>query len=1080
MLLGGDLPAQRRFLEEHPELLSYSSLAQLQRTLTLMQQKDVTLEAPVTFDLNLEVRGSWDRLWLLLFDALHRGGGVQAIREAYVHWHGGFALDIPDWLGPLIERDRALKRTGHSSQTAHQRVALWEGAIARLQRESTGSAPEIQAEIYVRTQEAYEDAYGLNKPELQQKELACIQFSLNIYNETRYPYAWARRQSLLGALYLRRLQGDRAEQIEQAIACLQATLRVFTERDFPLEWAQTHNYLGLAYRDRLQGNKEENQEQGILFFEAALRVLSERAAPIDWAMVQANLGVLYLERVRERKEQNLRQAIAYLRAALRVFTRETSPVEWAMSQMELGNALVLYSGGDTGEKRQQAIACFQEALRVYTERDFPLEWAMTQTNLGNIYSHQTGAVGENLVKDLEQAIAFYQASLHVYTEQDFPVEWARSQLDLGTVYVLRQQGDARENGRQAIACFQTALRIYTRRAFPEMHRLTAQNLVTCASMNELWELTHAAAVNAREAEEDLLALTAGVKEIDTLLRQRRDTVLFDAFALTRLGRYAEAVESIERGQAYGLAAARLLNAADPQRISDPLRRATYLQRRSALQEAQAAVQSATTLRPDRTEWLARTATLRQARAAFDAAVAAIRAAGDPADFLSDTFSAQTLLHILAAKPVGHALIYLLVTPWGGLALGVLNPPPGTSPRFDVLDLPALTRKIFYEREIENEGSYLRMLFEHRLSSRALGQSLDWLVQAGLRQLSDWLQTENISSLTLIPCGILDAFPLLAVPLEVTDGAGVTLADRYVASVAPCARALLDSVPTLGQRRGVVALGNPYPTHQPLAWGEAEALTLAYLGENAERVFVQYEADRAHLLNALHTAKVVEVSCHAVAADDYLQSHLLLANGERFLLADALNGAVADMHGLRVLILSACQTAILSLQGALSEVRSLAGGMLQAGARAVLAALWPVDDKATYLLMVRFAQEWFPHMETEPPAAALARAQHWLRTVTNHQLHIWQTTEPLSKIIARTRAFAETAIPTGDADFLPARGTFSPTTGEQNAPAFHQRYTEEDAQEIVQAVVLGWTSENDPERCPYADPYYWSGFQLYGW
>lgn len=90
---------------------------------------------------------------------------------------------------------------------------------------------------------------------------------------------------------------------------------------------------------------------------------------------------------------------------------------------------------------------------------------------------------------------------------------------------------------------------------------------------------------------------------------------------------------------------------------------------------------------------------------------------------------------------------------------------------------------------------------------------------------------------------------------------------------------------------------------------------------------------------------------------------------------------ANLSGLRLFILSACQTAILDLHGARDEVRSLAVGALQAGAQAVLAALWPVDDEATYLLMVRFAQEWLPRIGQEPPAAALARAQYWLRTVT---------------------------------------------------------------------------------------------------
>jgi len=1073
MLLESDLCAQRRFLEEHLELLSYSSLALLQRMVAPPQPVYATQGTHIK--INVESRGAMNRLWLLLFDARQRGGDVQAIRDAYVNWHGGFALGVPGWLGPIIERDRALQHSGHRSQRARQRIALWKGAIEHAQRESGGLVPEVQAEMHVKAQEAYDDAHGLDKPELQQRERACLLFSLNIYTRARYPYAWAHRQARMGALYLNDLQGDRAENIEKAIACLQAVLHFFTEQDVPFEWAQTHNYLGWAYRDRLQGNREENQEQGMLFFEAALRVLSEDEAPIDWAMIQSNLGVLYLERLRGPHTLNLRSAIACLQMALRVFTQETSPREWALTQMELGNALSQYSEGDPTANRQQAITCFQAALCVYTEEHFQLEWAMTQSNLGNMYGIQANASKEK--PSMEQAIAHHQASLRVFTEQDFPVEWARSQNNLGTVYIQRQQGDEQENCKKAIACLQAALQVYTRQAFPELHRSASLNLAYCAARNGLWELTHTAAVNAQEAEEDLLALAAGVKERDTILLQGEERVFYDAFALTRLGRHAQAAESIERGRARSLAAAHLLNAADPQRIGDLGLREAYLMRRSALQEAQATLQQATHRQPGREEWLARVSRQHQARAAFDEIISTIRAAKDPADFLYDDFSAETLLHIIAEKPTGYALIYLLLTPWGGLAVGILNPAPGTSPRFVALDLPALTPDAFHREAVKGEESYLWSAFHHRL----LKNKLDWLAEVALRPLAIRLLQEGISSLTLIPCGILAAFPLLSVPLGVINSQLVTLADCCVASVAPNARSIFHGTRLQRPRHGVASLGDPCPTCKRLRWGEAEALTLAHLGGDPSRAVVRYEADRTQLLAMLRTAKVVAASCHGLAAEDYLQSCLSLANGTRLTLADALNGAITDMHGLRLFILSACQTAVPGFKGAIDEVRSLAVGMLQAGARAALASLWSVDDRATYLLMVRFAQEWFPRMESEPPAAALARAQRWLRTVTNRELQDWQAREPLPEIIATLRpAEINPADLLEDSTLSPGRGTFSSHADVQDGFASSQRYTMQEAEQTLQEVAQRRAQRSDPADRPYADPFYWAGFQLYGW
>ncbi|HEY6543136.1 MAG TPA: CHAT domain-containing protein, partial [Ktedonobacteraceae bacterium] len=168
------------------------------------------------------------------------------------------------------------------------------------------------------------------------------------------------------------------------------------------------------------------------------------------------------------------------------------------------------------------------------------------------------------------------------------------------------------------------------------------------------------------------------------------------------------------------------------------------------------------------------------------------------------------------------------------------------------------------------------------------------------------------------------------------------------------------------------------------------------------------------------------------------------------------------------ILSACQTAMLDLQGARDEVRSLAAGMLQAGAAAILASLWAVDDRATYLLMVRFALEWFPQMNGEPPARALAHAQHWLRTVTNRELQVWQANiSPLPVSAINLAKGSETA---AGEHVLVNRGQLVAVRGRAN------RFDAAQAQDLIQADAEGLASD----ACPFADPYYWAGFQITGW
>ena len=195
------------------------------------------------------------------------------------------------------------------------------------------------------------------------------------------------------------------------------------------------------------------------------------------------------------------------------------------------------------------------------------------------------------------------------------------------------------------------------------------------------------------------------------------------------------------------------------------------------------------------------------------------------------------------------------------------------------------------------------------------------------------------------------------------------------------------------------MGDPRVTHQELKWGEAEALTVAELARRLglpAEARVQEKATHGWLLNRLADALLVDASCHGFFnAREPLDSSLALARSveaTRLTLRELLNQGIEGrgaLFGLRLLILSACQTGILDLRGAKDEMRSLTAGVLEAGADAALGALWSVDDKATYLLIVRFAQLWLPQMETMPPAEALAQAQHWLRTVTNRELRAWR-------------------------------------------------------------------------------------------
>lgn len=104
---------------------------------------------------------------------------------------------------------------------------------------------------------------------------------------------------------------------------------------------------------------------------------------------------------------------------------------------------------------------------------------------------------------------------------------------------------------------------------------------------------------------------------------------------------------------------------------------------------------------------------------------------------------------------------------------------------------------------------------------------------------------------------------------------------------------------------------------------------------------------------------------AASAEDPLASGLRLATG--VLSVDAITGLTALRGHVRLVVLSACQTAIEVADAALAppdEVISAARGFAVAGVPSVIGSLWDVDDDATRALMQAFyAALATPHLDT---------------------------------------------------------------------------------------------------------------------
>ncbi|MEB3294348.1 MAG: CHAT domain-containing protein, partial [Synechococcales bacterium] len=134
---------------------------------------------------------------------------------------------------------------------------------------------------------------------------------------------------------------------------------------------------------------------------------------------------------------------------------------------------------------------------------------------------------------------------------------------------------------------------------------------------------------------------------------------------------------------------------------------------------------------------------------------------------------------------------------------------------------------------------------------------------------------------------------------------------------------------------------------------------------------------------LKEAAIVHFSCHGTANfNQPLNSGLLMNDGLltlRDLLALNLAEDTNGNHGIRLAILSACETGIPGIE-TIDEVVSLPIGLLQAGVAGVISSLWSVSELSTMILLTKFYVLW--RNNGKDPDDALRQAQQWTYSTTD--------------------------------------------------------------------------------------------------
>jgi len=251
---------------------------------------------------------------------------------------------------------------------------------------------------------------------------------------------------------------------------------------------------------------------------------------------------------------------------------------------------------------------------------------------------------------------------------------------------------------------------------------------------------------------------------------------------------------------------------------------------------------------------------------------------------------------------------------------------------------------------------------------------------GLERLAAAIRP-SVEHLVLVPHDTLVHAPFAALPVGVGDE---RLCERFTLSYAPNPRwvdagAAARPAPFRPRRfLGVAVHDAPGAGLAGLRCASEEIRAAAALmpGGSSSRLLEDAAAQPGAVLDALADVEWAHFACHGVF--DRTAPHLsrLLVGGDGRAPGEVSLTDVQrrSLRHLRVVVLAACWAASTAVLPG-SEFVCLPASFLRAGARAVVAPLWSVDDATS----VAFMKALYAAAASAPTPAALARVQRsWLR------------------------------------------------------------------------------------------------------
>lgn len=266
--------------------------------------------------------------------------------------------------------------------------------------------------------------------------------------------------------------------------------------------------------------------------------------------------------------------------------------------------------------------------------------------------------------------------------------------------------------------------------------------------------------------------------------------------------------------------------------------------------------------------------------------------------------------------------------------------------------------------------YHRAVSDPTSSASTRNELADPLAELLLAPVADELSAHR--RVVFVPHG-----PLAVLPFHVLPFAGSDLAATHDVSYLPAVSAARPTFPRrMGADARALIVGDPdygpASPFRPLPGARAEALAVGGLRKTSP--LIGPTARLADVLGELEDADVVHFATHGVLVEGApFSAELALAQGVGL--------TVPDLMGLDTSISLAVLSACDSGRGratAAGDVVGLTRSLMAAGASELIVSLWPVDDKAACLTMVRLHAEL---LDGESPARALQTAAGAVRGLT---------------------------------------------------------------------------------------------------